>query len=220
MRKNEGGGGDSNGSRAQGVVTRRLGLPGGGDTSAADGPRLRCFRDPDRIKRCVAAYTVTAPEITTLVDDDGKMRTVSWGAVHEAAIATQKTLARGLHYPCMIEPPRLHQVAWLSLAVFSPQWLEESAEAMNEGLRSGVKPTNGTKYFLGCARNLLKRFENLPENGQGLAARFHGGSLRGDQALDSPPARGGQGSAIQGPGHGPRRRPPRTGSVSGRRQSK
>jgi hypothetical protein len=111
----------------------------------------------------VRAFQALSEELTSLVDDDGKLRRVSWSEVHALAVEAETIVGRRIKYPSRLEPPRLHQVAWVALAVFSADWLEESAAAANDILRTGFRPNNVTNYFLGCARSLLKRCENVPD---------------------------------------------------------
>ncbi len=178
------GGGDSKSSCHQGVVTGTrsaefLSPPprqsaGGGDRNSHGAlPEAQtqqpvehlhgCFREPARIVACVRAYTLVSEDLTAVVDDDGKARRISWREVHAAAAATERLVTQRISYPSRMEPPRMHQVAWVALAVFSADWLEESAEAANNILRTGFKPLNITNYFLGCARGMLRRCENIPE---------------------------------------------------------
>lgn len=124
------------------------------------------LRDPQRIKSCVYSHRIASPEVTSLVDDEGRVRTVGWPEVQALAAKAQTIVRRGLTRSVHLRPLDSHAVAWLSLAVFSPHWLELSCEAMREKLRGSRDPVDDpTRYLLGILRQNLAALERLPRFG-------------------------------------------------------
>jgi hypothetical protein len=125
-----------------------------------------CFRDPERVRICVRLFRRIGPETTAVTDDDGRVREVTWQDVRNLAAATEDLAAKDVRYPSRLDPDRLHQAAWLALAIFSPKWLEAGAMALNRGRRHprpGDPIRDATAWLLSVLRQNLVEVESLAE---------------------------------------------------------